>query len=142
MEKIKPFINNCIESEKGKDFMIVLIVIFIGIGSFFLGRLSKVQNNDIKDIKIEYPTNYQENTSASPIQADLSQIKANIGQNTTQTTIATAKQAGNYFASSRGKKYYTISCSAGKTIKQENRIYFATSTEAEKAGYSLSTSCQ
>lgn len=132
MEKIKCFIDNCIESEKGKDILTVLIVIFVGTGSFFLGRLSKVENGELK---VEYPS----------IQANLSQIGTNTGQNTTNTTVQTAtttKQNGNYFASSRGKKYYTISCSAGKTIKQENRIYFATSAEAEKAGYTLSSSCQ
>lgn len=132
MEKIKQFI----ESEKGKDILTVLIVIFVGIGSFFLGRLSKVQNSGIK---VEYPADYQ-------TQANLSQINTNSGQNTTSgqqsTTTANAGQVGNYFASSRGHKYYSLGCSAGKTIKQENRIYFVTSTDAEKAGYTLSSSCQ
>jgi len=139
MEKIKQFI----ESEKGKDILTIFIVIFVGTGSFFLGRLSKVQNSGIK---VEYPANYQ-------TQANLSQIKTNTGQNTTSSgqqavTANTgqvpplAGQAGNFFASSRGHKYYSLGCSAGKTIKQENRIYFATSTDAEKAGYTLSSSCQ
>ena len=131
MEKIKHFI----ESEKGKDILTILIVVFVGIGSFFLGRLSKVQNSDIK---IEYPTNYQGNTPTLSNQANLSQNGTNTGQNTALGQQATE----NYFASTRGHKYYSLSCSAGKTIKQENRIYFATSTEAEKAGYSLSSSCQ
>ncbi|MFZ2072803.1 MAG: hypothetical protein WA101_01975 [Minisyncoccia bacterium] len=46
-----------------------------------------------------------------------------------------------YFASNRGQKYYSIGCSAGKTIKQENRIYFSTPSEAEQAGYTISSSC-
>ena len=37
MQKIKLFI----ESEKGEDILVVLIVILVGIGSFELGRLSK-----------------------------------------------------------------------------------------------------
>ena len=131
MEKIKHFI----ESEKGKDILTILIVVFVGIGSFFLGRLSKVQNSDMK---IEYPANYQETIPASVNQANLSQNGTNRGQNTALGQQAT----DNYFASTRGHKYYSLGCSAGKTIKQENRIYFATSTEAEKAGYSLSSSCQ
>jgi hypothetical protein len=55
--------------------------------------------------------------------------------------IGSKNAKGEYFASSRGKKYYSINCSAGKTIKVENRIYFATSAEAEGAGYELSGSC-
>ena len=37
MEKIKRFW----ESEQGKDILIVIIVILVGLGSFELGRLSK-----------------------------------------------------------------------------------------------------
>jgi hypothetical protein len=48
MEKIKHFI----ESEKGKDIFVVLIVILVGLGSFELGRLSK--ENSSSGLKIEY----------------------------------------------------------------------------------------
>ena len=53
--KIKLFI----ESEKGKDILVALIVIMVGLGSFELGRLS--EENDSSGIKIlpagagEYP---------------------------------------------------------------------------------------
>ena len=50
MEKIKPIIKNCIESEKGKDILIVIIVILVGLGSFELGRLSK--ENSSSGVKI------------------------------------------------------------------------------------------
>ena len=48
MEKIKQFI----ESEKGKDVMVILIVVLVGLASFELGRLSKESNSG--GIKIEY----------------------------------------------------------------------------------------
>ena len=48
MEKIKQFIG----SEKGKDILIVIIVILVGLGSFELGRLSK--ENDSEGLKIDY----------------------------------------------------------------------------------------
>ena len=50
--------------------------------------------------------------------------------------------SGKYFASKNGHKYYSAGCSAGKSIKQENRIYFSSAPEAEKAGYTSSSSCQ
>mgnify|MGYP001583426826 FL=1 len=65
-----------------------------------------------------------------------------VGQNLADSAISPKLNSGNYFASSRGTKYYSLGCSAGKTIKEENRIYFATSTEAQGAGYELSSSCQ
>lgn len=116
-EKIKQFID----SEKGKDILIVLIVILVGLGSFQLGRLSKEDSSE--GLKLEY--------------TDINQPKE---LNQTANVISTISDK-NYFASSRGSKYYSLSCSAGKTIKQENRVYFATGEEAEQAGYSLSSSC-
>lgn len=126
MEKIKLFI----ESEKGKDIMIVLIVILVGLASFELGRLSKV--NDSTGIKIEYPSQM--------VNQETSTVSSVTSLNKTQP--ATNSTAKNFFASNRGTKYYPIGCSAGQTIKLENRVYFATGEEAEKAGYELSSSCR
>ena len=122
MEKIKQFL----ESEKGKDIMIVIIVILVGLGSFELGRLSKEDSSS--GVKIEYPNQEENQTTGVP----LSKNSPEINTNSTSKT---------FFASSKGSKYYSIGCSAGKTIKQENRIYFDTKEEAEGAGYELSSSC-
>jgi hypothetical protein len=129
MGKIKQFI----ESEKGKDILMVIIVILVGLGSFELGRLSKEANSS--GIKI-LPAQTGEYSSQ------------NLFKDTEQAAnVMSAKNSANsvsknFFASSRGSKYYSLGCSAGKTIKQENRIYFTTGEEAEKAGYTLSSSCQ
>lgn len=133
MQKIKSFFEN----EKGKDLLVVLIVFLVGLSSFYLGRLSK--DNPDKGLKIEY------NGQEASVLGSLSQNKANPGQiliglSLPQNSSKTTER--EYFASSRGKKYYPINCSAGKTIKQENRIYFKTSSEAEQAGYELSNSCR
>jgi len=130
MEKIKQFITG----EQGKDILTILIVILVGLGSFGLGRLSKTNNSD--DIKIEY-----QNQQANIISNSESTLSnSNIVQKLNSTKQGT--NTGNYFASSRGKKYYPVGCSAGDSLKQENRIYFETSADAEKAGYTLSSSCQ
>ena len=130
MEKIKQFI----ESEKGKDILTVAIVILVGLGSFGLGRLSKQSSSP--GIKIEY-TGEESNVIASEV------VNPYNSPNISNIPPKTQKvSSGNYFASNRGQKYYPVGCSAGKTIKQENRIYFSTSTQAEKAGYTLSSSCK
>lgn len=49
--------------------------------------------------------------------------------------------SGEYVASSRGKMYYPVECSAGNNLKPENKIYFKTSAEAEAAGYKRSSAC-
>ncbi|KKR70316.1 MAG: hypothetical protein UU13_C0008G0012 [Candidatus Nomurabacteria bacterium GW2011_GWB1_40_7] len=129
MEKIKLIIKNCLESEKGKDILTVVIVILVGLGSFELGRLSK--ENSSSGIKI-----LSDNTVPSL-------ENSNILQNDVISTTANSNSINKtFFASNRGSKYYPISCSAGKTIKQENRVWFATGEEAERAGYELSSACQ
>jgi hypothetical protein len=122
MEKIKQFI----ESEKGKDILIVIIVIFVGLGSFELGRLSIESPSSLKIISNQ---GSQQNTDQT----------ANVISATGSTNATSSGKT--FFASSKGSKYYSISCAAGKTIKQENRVYFATGEEAQAAGYTLSSAC-
>jgi hypothetical protein len=125
MEKIKLWL----QSEQGKDIMTIIIIILVGTGSFGLGRLSKNAPNS--GLKIEYRDQGATGISATESIKYTPQLKQ------TNTNIS----GKNYFASSKGKKYYSLNCSAGKSIKQENRVYFDTSEAAEQAGYSLSTSC-
>jgi hypothetical protein len=119
MEKIKQFFKETLQSEKGKDVLVVIIVILVGTGSFELGRLSK--ENASESLKILPAVATETNVS--------------------KTVFDTNSTGKNFFASSKGSKYYTTNCSAGKTIKTENRIYFTTGEEAQAAGYSLSSSC-
>jgi hypothetical protein len=119
MQKIKQFI----ESEAGKDVLTVIIVILVGLGSFGLGRLSKNAQNE--GLWVEY-----QNEGANVTNS------INSPQNGLKQTSEV------FFASSKGTKYYSVTCSAGKTIKQENRVYFNTREEAENAGYELSSACR
>ena len=133
MQKIKTFL----ESDRGKDILVILIVILVGLGSFGLGRLSKSGSSE--GIKIEYPA-VMENQPASAVSAVKTESvtqKVNLGNQ-----LSTNSAVKSYFASNRGSKYYSIGCSGGKTIKQENKIYFSTKEEAERAGYELSSSCR
>ena len=122
-----------LESEKGKDVLTVIIVILVGFGSFELGRLSK--GGDSSGIKIEYVGQDLKDLNGQPANAISALNSAN--QESAQNSAGK-----KFFASNRGTKYYSIGCSAGKTIKQENRVYFTTGEEAEKAGYGLSSSCR
>jgi hypothetical protein len=127
MQKIKQFLT----SEEGKDLLLVFIIILVGLISFGLGRLSK--NEPKGDIKIEYiPQKVQVLQSVQTV----AQIQEEKAVNTTNNSKR------NFVASNRGKKYYPANCSAGKSIKEENRIYFETKEEAERKGYELSSSCK
>ncbi len=130
MEKIKSYI----ESDMGKNLLILLIVILVSTGSFFLGRLSKQSEN--KGVKIEYP---------APLQAQpgniISSLESSIPVAKPKVSITKTETNRGYVASKRGRKYYPVGCPAAENLKVENRIYFKTAGEATEAGYTASSSC-
>lgn len=135
MNKIKSFID----SEEGKNILTVVILILVGLSSFGLGRLSKLNNSG--GLKIEYAKPLEANVASAPL-VPTPKSKPAITTTVTPKKPLVPVTAKTFFASNRGSKYYSIGCGGGKTIKQENRIYFATEEEAEKAGYELSVSCK
>lgn len=135
MEKIKHFL----QSEKGKDILIILVIILVSLISFMLGRMSK--NSPNNDLIIKYGN--------QPGLAINGSKELNLAQKIPDSSsIESLSYTGpdlkgrEYFASKRGKKYYPFGCSAGKSIKEENRIYFSSEYEAQAKGYALSTSCE
>lgn len=139
MEKIKQFFNETIQSEKGKDILTVIVVILVGLGSFELGRLSKEKTSSGIKILPAQTEEYQ-NQDANKKASQAANVVSTTN-NIPRAVFDTSVNDKNFFASNRGSKYYTLGCSAGKTIKQENRIYFMTGEEAQIAGYALSSSC-
>lgn len=125
MEKIKHFL----ESEKGKNILIILVIILVGLGSFELGRMSVNSSQNSPTIELS-------SQEANVIKSTQNEV---LEQKYEFKGVDLADRA--YFASSRGTKYYPFGCSAGKSIKEANRVYFATEEEATKAGYSKSSSC-
>jgi methylphosphotriester-DNA--protein-cysteine methyltransferase len=49
---------------------------------------------------------------------------------------------GSFVASKSGKAYHLPWCSGAKRIKEENKIWFQTKEEAEKAGYHPAGNCE
>lgn len=127
-----PNLIHKIKSKTGIDqitFMYLIIIIGVGIGSFGLGRISKDNERDIKSNtfaiqKVDYLNN--KNIEESNID-DISQIE----------TIEK-----KYVASKNGKMYYSLDCSGAKRIKSENEVWFSTKSDAEKSGYTLSSTCK
>lgn len=59
----------------------------------------------------------------------------------TPPSNSAAPATGNYVASKSGKAYHLPWCSGAQRIKEENKVYFATKAEAEKAGYTPAANC-
>lgn len=121
-------IKNFIESKKGREITLGLLLITSMIVSFILGRMSKEQKNaiilegeKIKDFSIN-PEEYN--------------IK-NVSEKASELS-----KKGNIVASKIGSKYYFIWCSGAKNLSEKNKIYFQSEESAQKAGYSLATNCK
>lgn len=132
------------ETKKGRDIVSICLLVIVSISSFTAGRYSKPDNTK-QNIAIYgvYSQNHDPviQKSAQDVQINnvaYKQTASDLGPS--QTNDALSK--GNYLASSRGKKYYPVDCPASKNIKESNRIYFDRATDAEKKGYTLSSSCE
>ncbi len=106
----------------------VFIVVFVAIGSFFLGRLSlgnlnndKVSITNVKNESVDSNLNYYK--------------KASVAKDTSIHTN------GMYVASKNGKLYYRVGCGASSRIKEENKVFFDSMDDAISAGFEGSDSC-
>lgn len=58
------------------------------------------------------------------------------------TPVNTSSQYKNSFVGSKNSKlYYSPECTGSRRIKEENRVYFTTSKQAQEAGRTLAKSC-
>ncbi len=162
LEKIKSYI----ESEKGKDLLIVVTILCVAISSFFLGKLSHIENKQDNPIVVKFdpsitdyfyksanegqgttPTLSSSKTHSSDILTTSTEIDTEntITEESANEKLSTpnlvANEKGDIVASSRGSKYYYVYCSGAKTLSESNKIYFSSEEEAEANGYTLSTSC-
>lgn|SRR5574343_616029 len=128
------------KTQKGKDFLSILLVGIVSIGSFGAGRMSKLDNKNeiiaIHGAKVAPQTSNEFTKTVSG-----QNFKNAQGGDAEKDAFLNDYTNGNYLASKRGKKYYPVDCPAAQNIKPENRLYFNTAAEAENRGYSLSTSC-
>lgn len=109
------------------DFYTITIIIFIGFIGFGLGRLSSIEENR-EEVKIEFP----EYLSASVLN----------GQKTNKEVVSVEITENLIVASKNGSKYHYPWCSGGKSVSEENKIYFNSIQEAREAGYTPAKNCK
>ena len=110
-----------------KELYLTAVIILVAVISFGLGRLSKIREEKTP-ITIE---NLKENTETSESKS-LSTSNVNSG----------IKADKIFVASKNGKKYYYAWCESANVIKEQNRVWFSTQAEAEKAGYQPAANCK
>ena len=118
------------------EVTIVVLVFVAAFGGFTLGRLSAGREATVT-IYGAYPAR---NASSGP-------KTALGGANTTQVVketamIAGASKEGGYVASKTGSKYHLPWCPGAQSMREENKIWFTTKEDAERAGYQPASNCK
>lgn len=125
---------------------IAMLLVLTSVFSFGLGKLSVIQMGG------DLPNTSKTATIRSFIgpQASLHTESA-LSKDPLPTATSSAalrqlvetdvKSQQNFVASKSGTKYHASHCSGSKTIKETNKIFFTTESEAQAAGYTRSANC-
>ena len=110
------------------------VIVLVAVISFGLGRLSKIREE-------KTPITIENASSMSDI--DEKTNGAGIMLEHNSSTISNFPSSSKIFVASRnGKKYYYAWCESANVIKEQNRVWFSTQAEAEKAGYQPAANCK
>ena len=120
--------------EPGRTVLLSLVIILVGLSSFALGRLSALESR---------------NSSQSGIrlvgEGDAGAIGASgaAGEGMTSgASAAGAAVAGGVVASKSGTKYHFPWCAGAQSIKESNKVWFASTAQARAAGYEPASNCK
>ena len=118
----------------GGELYLTAVIILVAVISFGLGRLSKIREE-------KTPITIEKASSMSDI--DEKTNGAGIMLEHNSSTISNFPSSSKIFVASRnGKKYYYAWCESANVIKEQNRVWFSTQAEAEKAGYQPAANCK
>ncbi len=126
------------------EAVIAVLLVFVGLGSFWLGRLSVTQNMSENVSMGEYPKEIQVAAPLVPVLSDTARMASPTVSDRTspQNVIKSSDATKGYVASKTGTKYHLPWCSGARRIKEENKVWFATKEEAEAAGYTPAANCK
>lgn len=116
------------------EILLATLIVIVSLVSFVLGRMSVsetvsfVEQNAKETLQFPVVEQGTESTVVKP--------------SVTTNTAAVAQEKSGYVASKNGTKYHLPWCGSASQIKEENKIWFATKEEAEKAGYSPASNCK
>lgn len=116
----------------GSDLVVVLSVILVGLIGFGMGRLS-VLNQKKTPVFVK-------NQVSNLVSAEIEISGA--GDSSENTEVAIIPVDKIFVASKNGTRYYYPWCSGVSRIKEENKVWFATKEEAERAGYTPAANCK
>jgi len=121
--------------ENRSDIYIAAIIFLVGLSSFGLGRLSVLWPQKEPIIFEEAPA-----TASGKKESD-SPARSGASKEAAAAADAILKAGGKYVASKSGSAYHYPWCPGALKIREDNKIWFETATEAEKRGYRPAKNC-
>lgn len=123
---IKEFIKS---QTRNKDVIVIAIIVLSSAGAFALGRLSSLEHQGILIEQRALVHDVFEKAENEPSRAGAE-------------LLPVAGESGSVVASKSGTKYHFPWCAGARSIKEENKIWFATIEEARTAGYAPAANCK
>jgi hypothetical protein len=117
------------------DLFLGLIIILVALGSFGLGRLSKMEGAKTP-IRIENAAEVTAETFMAPTAG------TKVTEGIKQSASAAGAASNQLVGSKNGKKYYYPWCSGVSRISEANLLHFASKADAEAQGYTPSSTCK
>lgn len=127
LQKVKQW---CIDNKS--DLYVAAIIFLTALTSFGLGRLSVLWPEKEPITIKNYELGIKNNGTAVKMASTTS----------SNSLFIIPNSSGKYVASKSGSAYHFPWCSGALRIKEENKIWFETKEEAEKAGYKPAGNCE
>ena len=132
-------IREIIEKYKSKETYTALVIIVVGFGSFGLGRLSILLDDDVPVI-VEGGNAASIREAGNPRAKGVEDVAAHVETVSSQARAESSN--GLLVGSKSGKKYHFPWCSGAQRISEANKIWFASYEEARIAGYVPANNCK
>jgi hypothetical protein len=96
---------------------VMIIIVLVGLGGFGLGRLSSANEEGSAAVQI-------------------------VNQEASVSSATIRETSGVLVGSINGSKYHFPWCPGAKQMKEENKVWFDSVEEAERAGYTPAANCK
>ena len=124
-------------SRLNTEFLLAVLIVIVSVSSFFLGRISVAEKSN----KIQQKAQIVE-LITQPVSANANRDVANTERTVSTQSAQSSDAQGAYVASKSGTKYHLPWCAGARSIKEENKVYFASKEEAEARGYEPAANCK
>jgi hypothetical protein len=121
-----------------------LLIVAVGLSSFGLGRLSRLEEARIP-VRIEQTASAlsPEAKEATPMSVGTGVADSSVKDKGLTIKDSDAPTSGGQLVASKtGAKYHFPWCSGAKRISEANKLWFNSVEEARKAGYTPASNCK